>query len=103
MYVAMVEIHVKSENVEAFMEATTDNHINTRKEPGNLRFDVCRRTDDPNRFLLYEVYRDEADFKAHQQTDHYFRWRETVADWMAEKRVGRMHVSLHPADDEAEW
>ncbi len=103
MYVVSVEIHVKPENVETFMEATTDNHVNTRKEPGNLRFDVSRRVDDPNRFLLYEVYRDEAAFKAHQQTDHYFRWRETVADWMAEPRAGRKHASLHPVDSQEAW
>jgi (4S)-4-hydroxy-5-phosphonooxypentane-2,3-dione isomerase len=103
MYVVSVEIHVKPEDVEAFVDATADNHLNTRKEPGNLRFDVSRRLDDPNRFFLYEVYRDEAAFKAHQQTAHYFRWREAVADSMAEPRVGRKHMSLHPADDGAEW
>ena len=68
-----------------------------------LRFDLSRRVDDPSRFLLYEVYLDEADFKAHQQTDYFFRWRDTVCDWMVEPRKGHMHVSLHPADVEEEW
>jgi autoinducer 2-degrading protein len=30
---------------------------------------------------------------------HYLAWRERVADWMAEPRVGVKHTSLFPADD----
>jgi len=33
--------------------------------------------DDPDRFVLYEVYRDDAGAKAHKQTPHYARWAES--------------------------
>jgi len=92
MYVVCVTIHVKPELAERFLEATLDNARNTRKEPGNLRFDVLRREDDENRFFLYEVYREKDDFTRHQRTDHYTRWRDTVNPWMAETRVGLKHV-----------
>jgi quinol monooxygenase YgiN len=42
-------------------------------EPGCLQFKVHRALDDRRRFLLYEVYRDEAGFEAHQQTEHFKR------------------------------
>jgi quinol monooxygenase YgiN len=42
-------------------------------EPGCLQFKVHRSLDDQRRFLLYEVYRDEAGFEAHQQTAHFKR------------------------------
>jgi quinol monooxygenase YgiN len=57
MYVVAVTIFVKPENIAPFIEATLDNARNTRREPGNLRFDVLQSADDPARFMLYEVYR----------------------------------------------
>jgi len=97
MYVVCVKIHVVPERVAEFMEASLDNARHTREEPGNVRFDFLRATDDPSRFFLYEVYRDESDFKAHQQTAHYLRWKETVAPMMASPRVGEKYGSLFPA------
>lgn len=38
---------------------------NVRREEGNLVFDAFRHEDDPSRFFVYEVYRDEAAFDAH--------------------------------------
>ncbi|NOZ28375.1 MAG: antibiotic biosynthesis monooxygenase [Chloroflexi bacterium] len=99
MYVVCVTVWVKPEYVDQFIEATKDNHLNTRQEPGNVRFDVLQAEDEPTRFFLYEVYRTKEDFARHQQTPHYLRWRETVADWMAQPRQGVRHYSLFPPDD----
>ena len=98
MYVVSVTIFVKPEFIDPFIEATMDNATNTRREPGNLRFDVCRAEDDPNRFLLYEVYREKDDFAAHQRTEHYARWRDRVTDWMAQPRIGVKHHPLFYGD-----
>ena len=98
MFVVSVTIFVKPEFVEPFIQATYDNASNTRKEPGNLRFDVLRSEEDPTRFLLYEAYRDKAGHAAHQQTEHYFRWRDTVAPWMAQPRQGVKHQALFYGD-----
>lgn len=96
MYVVVVNVSVKPEAVAAFIQATRENHFQTRTEPDNLRFDVLRRTDDPNRFVLYEAYRSEAGFAAHQQTPHYLKWKETVAPLMAEARSAQKCTSLFP-------
>jgi len=96
MYVVVVNVHVKPEAVDAFITATADNHLNTRKEPQNLRFDVLRRNDDPNRFVLYEVYTSESGFTAHQQTPHYGIWKDAVAPMMAEPRAPQKCTSLFP-------
>ena len=98
MYVVCVTVFVKPENVNDFIQATKDNAGNTHNEPGNVRFDVLQAVDEPSRFFLYEVYRAEEDFKAHQQTEHYLRWRETVADMMAQPRQGVKHYSVFPSD-----
>ena len=86
MYVVSVTVHVKPEFVDRFIEATLDNARNTRREPGNVRFDVSRAEDDPNRFLFYEVYHTKEDFARHQETAHYLRWRDAVTPWMAQPR-----------------
>lgn len=36
-----------------------------RAEEGNVVFDATRLVDDPDRFFVYEVYRDQAAFQAH--------------------------------------
>jgi (4S)-4-hydroxy-5-phosphonooxypentane-2,3-dione isomerase len=94
MYVVSVTIHVKPELVDAFLQATLDNARNTRLEPGNVRFDVLQAEQPPTRFLLYEAYHSPDDFASHQKTDHYLKWRETVADMMAQPREGVRHQSI---------
>jgi (4S)-4-hydroxy-5-phosphonooxypentane-2,3-dione isomerase len=96
MYVVVVNVHVKADDVTAFVAATRDNHLGTRREPGNLRFDLARRNDDPNRFVLYEAYQDENGFLTHQQTEHYLKWKEAVAPMMAEPRSPLRCTSVFP-------
>jgi (4S)-4-hydroxy-5-phosphonooxypentane-2,3-dione isomerase len=96
MFVTLVHVHVKPEHVEAFMDATRENHLASIREAGNVRFDVLRSVDDPNRFILYEWYVDEEAAKAHKTTSHYHTWRETVADWLAEPRTGVRYEGLLP-------
>lgn len=98
MYIVSVTVFVKPDFVQQFKEAVLDNASNTRREPGNLRFDVSQCVDDPNRFLLYEVYLSKEDFVRHQQTEHYIRWRDKVADWMAQPRQGVKHTPIFYGD-----
>ncbi|MCA9665482.1 MAG: antibiotic biosynthesis monooxygenase [Myxococcales bacterium] len=103
MYVVCVHVHVKDAHVEDFKAACKPNHEGTIAEAGALRFDVLQQLDDPTRFVLYEVYRDEAAAKAHKDTAHYQTWRDTVADWMASPREGVKHASCFPADIDDAW
>lgn len=97
MHVTLVQVHVKSENIGDFIAATQLNHEASVKEPGNRRFDVLQMTDDPQCFVLYEAYVDEAAAKAHKQTQHYLIWREVVAEWMASPRTGISYKGLYPS------
>jgi autoinducer 2-degrading protein len=96
MFVVVVRVHVVADRVADFIAATLANAAGTRREPGNLRFDVLQQNEDPTRFTLYEVYHDEAGFKAHQGTPHYLTWKAQVADMMASPRVGEKHHNLFP-------
>jgi autoinducer 2-degrading protein len=96
MIVTIVHIEVKPENIEPFIRATTENHLESVKEPGNLRFDLLRNEKDPTRFVLYEAYLDEKAAAAHKETAHYLKWRETVAPWMATPREGIRYTGIQP-------
>jgi len=96
MYVVVVRIQVQPGYEEDFIAATRLNHVGTRHEPGNVRFDLLRQIDQPDRFVLYEAYRLVEDFAAHQKTPHYLAWKQQVAPWMAVPRVGDKHQSLLP-------
>lgn len=101
MYVVSVMVFVKPEKIKDFKEATLENARNTRKEPGNVRFDVLQTENDLSQFFLYEVYKSVEGFQSHQKTGHYLKWKETVSDWMTKPRQGVRHYSLFPAD--ADW
>ncbi len=64
MYVVCIHVRVHPENRQDFIDASLENARQTIREPGNLRFDVSQQLDDPDRFLLYEVYRDESGMEA---------------------------------------
>lgn len=40
-------------------------------EPGCLLYQVCRSNDDPDTFLIYEQYANEAALEAHRETLHF--------------------------------
>lgn len=90
----LVHVQVKPENVQEFIEASLENAQASSNEPGNRRFDVLQSADDPSNFILYEAYATAEDATAHKGTQHYLKWREAVADWMAEPRKGVQYKGL---------
>jgi quinol monooxygenase YgiN len=42
-----------------------------QNEPGAKLFLISRGTENPAQFLFYELFRDEAAFKAHQESAHF--------------------------------
>lgn len=102
MIVTCLYIHVKPEALNKFLEATKANHIESVKEPGNLRFDLIQKADDPCSFMLYEAYESEEASAFHKTTSHYLKWRDAVKDYMAEARQGVKYNIIEPAD-KSQW
>ena len=94
MLIVHVHIRVKPESVEAFAEATRENARSSVQEPGITRFEALQQADDPTRFLLMETYKDPSDQARHRETAHYAKWRDTVADMMAEPRTPFKYVAV---------
>ncbi|MBP1693890.1 MAG: antibiotic biosynthesis monooxygenase [Chloroflexi bacterium] len=98
MVIVHVHVRVKPEYIDAFRAASLDNAQNSVKEPGIARFDVLQEVEDPTKFVLLEVYRTPQDPAKHKETSHYARWRDTVADMMAEPRIGIKYQNISPDD-----
>lgn len=98
MLILIVNIHIKADRIEAFREATIENGRNSLQEPGVVRFDFLQQSDDPARFVLYEVYRDTAATVAHKETAHYHAWLAKVDDMFAEPRTRALYTNVYPDD-----
>lgn len=101
MLVTCVMVKVTEAHIDDFIRASTENHTGSVREPGNLRFDVLQVRDDPSRFILYEAYESEAAARAHKETAHYLKWKQTVAGWMAQPRDGIGCSVICPTDRSA--
>ncbi|MCB8983033.1 MAG: antibiotic biosynthesis monooxygenase [Ardenticatenaceae bacterium] len=98
MLITHVFVHVKEDHIDAFKAASLDNARHSVQEPGIARFDVIQQQDDPTRFVLLEVYRTADAPARHKETAHYARWRDTVADMMAEQRYAIKYDNVFPND-----
>jgi quinol monooxygenase YgiN len=101
MVIVNVYVHVKEESIDAFIAATLKNVAGSNQEPGVARFEFHQQVEDPTKFLLMEVYKDQAAAVAHKETAHYLTWRDTVTDMMAETRFGVKYNILAP--DNVTW
>ena len=66
-FVLQVNIRIKPENVDSFMQKLAANAAAARKEPGCKQFEVLQDPQDKTKVMLYEVYTDEKAFEVHQQ------------------------------------
>jgi len=98
MLIVHVHVQVKAEKIDAFRTATLENARHSVREPGVARFDVIQQQDDPARFVLVEVYRTGDDPARHKKTAHYQKWRDTVAEMMAEPRSSVKYSNVFPDD-----
>jgi quinol monooxygenase YgiN len=101
MFIVHVFVHVHLQDVEKFKAASIENARNSIREPGVARYHVIQQQDDPTRFVLVEVYRTADDPLRHKETQHYEKWRDTVADMMAEPRNSMKFSNVFP--DERGW
>lgn len=101
MHIVLVYIHVKPDSVGDFKKAAVENARSSIQEPGIARFDFIQQQDDPTRFMLVEVYKDVEAQRAHKETSHYLKWRQTVEGMMAEARYGVNYTNVFP--DNSGW
>jgi quinol monooxygenase YgiN len=88
MFAVTVLFQIEAGQMDAFMPLMIDNaRASIRLEPGCRQFDVCADPARPQDIFLYEIYDDEAAFKAHLQTAHFLSFDAKVASMVTDKTV----------------
>ncbi len=85
MFVLVVNIRIKPDNVERFMMQVLENARAARKEPGCRQFDVLIDPQDKTKLMLYEIYNDEKAFETHQQTPHFKKYLAEAVPLLASR------------------
>eukprot|EP00545_Synedropsis_sp_CCMP1620_P014894 CAMPEP_0119011134 /NCGR_PEP_ID=MMETSP1176-20130426/5476_1 /TAXON_ID=265551 /ORGANISM="Synedropsis recta cf, Strain CCMP1620" /LENGTH=135 /DNA_ID=CAMNT_0006963911 /DNA_START=46 /DNA_END=453 /DNA_ORIENTATION=- len=75
----VVNAEIQPDRMDEFIKLIEENAINTRKEPGCMRFDVLRSQDNPNQFFFYELYENAAAVDHHKEQPHYNLWADFKA------------------------
>jgi quinol monooxygenase YgiN len=94
MFVNAVDLDIVPAERENFLAAIKENGAAAAKEPGCRRFDILNLSSDPNHFFLYEVYDNEAAYKAHRETEHFKKFAATAAaaKMVAKREARQMSV-----------
>ena len=101
MFVAAVHVFVKPEAMDDFMELIRLDQEGTLAEPGCVRFDVVRSVDDPNEFLIWEVYLDEEAAAFHKTTPHYAAFKEQMPAMASKDRYADRYEGVSVPTDKA--
>ena len=89
MVVVQITHKILPEYVERYVEATLANAHATRKEQGNIRFDLLQDANDPCTFQLYEVYSGKSAQQAHLTSAHFATWKEAVQGVFADRSFAK--------------
>jgi quinol monooxygenase YgiN len=71
MIVVIVKQPVRAKYADEWPSLVEEFTTSTRAEPGNISFDWYRSAEDPNLWILIEVFRDRESGDAHVRSDHF--------------------------------
>jgi (4S)-4-hydroxy-5-phosphonooxypentane-2,3-dione isomerase len=92
-YVITVDFHLKAESRDTFLGLVRENAaLSLANERGCRRFDVCVPLDGSPRVFLYEIYDDEAAFKAHLQMPHYKSFAAATAAMVEDRKIAPLRL-----------
>ena len=87
-YVVTVEFEISPDSWKQFLPLMLQNaRASARDEKGCRQFDVCAPPDGSPRVFLYEVYDDEAAFKAHLDTPHFKSFAEGTKAMITGRKI----------------
>jgi quinol monooxygenase YgiN len=89
--VVLVEFLVEPSFVERFRDLILVNaQASLEREKGCRRFDVLFDPKEPQRFVLYEIYDDEAAFEEHRASSHYLSFAAAIENAIQQRSISRL-------------
>ena len=90
----IVNFTVDSINIEKTKALSLALQEETRREPGCRQYVFHQCVEEPNRFLIYEVYDDMAALETHRATEHFQRYVKVGLWPITETHVANPGVPL---------
>ena len=88
LHVVVVTFQIRPETTGPFEALLTRNaSLSLDLEPSCIQFDICRSTQDPASFVLYELYESAEAFADHLQMPHFKEFDSAVASMLVGKSV----------------
>ena len=69
-------------------------HRCLEREPGGWHFDITQDHDDPEQWLFYERYQDEAALTTHIKSDYLPKFIEATKPYILERKLRRFDVRV---------
>jgi quinol monooxygenase YgiN len=71
VFIVTAKVRLQEGRAEEFMEAYRWMRPQVMKDPGAIRYDLLRSTENPDEFIFYEQYESEEAFDYHLSTEHF--------------------------------
>lgn len=97
MILIVVKQPVRAKYADDFPNLVADFTNASRAEPGCVSFDWYRSADDPNLYVLIEIFKDDAAGQAHVESEHFKVAGEAMPRWLS-AAPEIIHVNV-PGDD----
>jgi len=96
-FVVIVDFEAKEGAAEEVLALVSENARNSvEREPGCLQFDVMQSPDNPDRFVLFEVYQDAAAFEAHGKSAHVQEFLARARPKLGKTTMHKLARRTHP-------
>jgi autoinducer 2-degrading protein len=93
-FVVLVDFLVYPSFIVQFRDLIAANaKTSLKRETGCKRFDVLVDPEEPRRFVLYEIYEDEAAFDEHLASSHYLSFADAIENELEQSSVRRLAFS----------
>jgi quinol monooxygenase YgiN len=87
-FVRIAELEVDAAHLERFKAAATEQiAAAVRVEPGVLALYAVSVRENPALIRVFEIYADEAAYRAHLETPHFKRFREATNDIVKSRKL----------------
>lgn len=83
MFKLIVTVPILNEKAAAFEEMVKPLIENSRREAGNISYDIYPDVLHPNWYIILETWKSDEALEAHNQTPHYLAFAGSINEYLA--------------------
>ncbi|MCC8146443.1 MAG: antibiotic biosynthesis monooxygenase, partial [Bacteroidales bacterium] len=81
------QFFIKPEYVEKFKSLTSELIKNTRKEEGNVFYQLYQSVENPNDFIFYEIFKDQESLDAHSNAAYFEEFLKSIEGFSTQETI----------------